>query len=126
MKNRIFYGSVIAAMAAVAPGLAFAQSVGYRASFPSVDQGQASASAHGPSYAQPYYTAAQPVCTGCMRQGSFPSVNEGQASASAHGPSYAAQPYYRAAQRVWTGAMRHGSFPSIDQGQASASAHGPS
>lgn len=124
--KRIFYGSVIAAIAAVTPGLAFAQSVGYSASFPSVDQGQASASAHGPSYPQPYYTATQPVCTGCMRQGSFPSVNEGQASASAHGPSYAAQPYHRATQQVWPGYMRQGSFPSVNQGQASASAHGPS
>jgi hypothetical protein len=77
MKS-IFYGAVIAAAAATAPGLVLAQSV-----------------ADG---VQPYYGAvpAQPnavyaapqLWAGYQRTGSFPEVNRGQASASAHGPSY--------------------------------------
>jgi hypothetical protein len=78
--KRMFYSSVIATVAAIAPGLAFAQSVVYGAQ---------------PYYRaapyQPYTVPAQHVWTGYWQQGSFPAVNQGQASASAHGPSYAGE-----------------------------------
>jgi hypothetical protein len=80
--KRMFYGSVIAAISAVAPGLAFPQSVGYGA------QPYYQAAPY-----QPYAGQAQQAWTGYWQQGSFPAVNQGQASASAsaHGPSYSGE-----------------------------------
>ncbi|HEX3535646.1 MAG TPA: hypothetical protein VHU15_02660 [Stellaceae bacterium] len=81
--KRVLYGAVIGVIAAVAPALAFAQS------FPAVDRGQASASAHGPSYieapVQPneFYAAPQ---AWSADQSHAPAVDWGQASASAHAP----------------------------------------
>jgi hypothetical protein len=81
--KRILHGVVIAVAAAAVPALAFAQS------FPAVDSGQASASAHGPSYieapVQPngFYAATQ---AWSAYQSHAPAVDWGQASASAHAP----------------------------------------
>ena len=80
--KRVLYGAVIGVIAAAAPALAFAQS------FPAVDRGQASASAHGPSYIeapmQPNTVYAAPQAWSGYQSRS-PGVDQGQPSASAHG-----------------------------------------
>ena len=87
--KRMLYGVVVAAAAVLAPGLAFAQYVGYEAPQPYYGAPQPT---YGAPANQPYAANGVPfpmvaaVPPGYVSRGLYPSVDIGQASASSHPP----------------------------------------
>jgi hypothetical protein len=86
--KRMLYGAVVATAAALAPGLALAQYVGYGAPQPYYG----APSYYGAPAYQPYAANSVPfpmvaaVPPGYVSPGFYPGVDIGQASASTHGP----------------------------------------
>jgi len=90
--KRMVYGAAFAAVAAIAPGLAFAQSYGYAPPQPYYGAPAYPAYTAYPAYNAPAYSGSSVPygynAPSPYSWGSWPGVNRGQASASAHGPSY--------------------------------------